>query len=115
MEGNQLKESQAINRSLLALGDVIQVGRAVQHCSVSSSAANPLEFSRFQEMVCAHALHVFVLHLQLAHPSHYLQAVMPSWAGLCELWCHLCTSLTKRSPCSARTQQTAKCEGPVSL
>ena len=53
VEGNQLKESQAINRSLLALGDVIQVGRAVQHCCMSSLAANLREFSRFKVMLCA--------------------------------------------------------------
>lgn len=57
VEGNQLKESQAINRSLLALGDVIQVGRAVQHCSMSSLAANVLEFSWFQVMLCINARH----------------------------------------------------------
>ena len=58
VEGNQLKESQAINRSLLALGDVIQVGRAVQRC-VSSSAAKSHKFIWFQVMVPAHALHMF--------------------------------------------------------
>ena len=92
VEGNQLKESQAINRSLLALGDVIQV----QHCCVSSSASHSTQV----QLVPGDAVRAYTACDLCCTCS------LPPFRGgqACELLCRLCTPLTECSPYSARMQ-----------